>query len=801
MKKTLILLLTLFTQLTFSQVAVNTDGSSANTSAMLDVKSSNKGLLIPRMTSAQRDAISSPATGLLVFDTDENNFFFYNGINWVLLKSGIVNWNLDSINLTVADTNYRVGVGTTTPSGRFEVATIKHNGTYGSDLCSGGTASASSYYQTYTPDRAFDDQTTTEWLSDNSLPGYLQYDFGEGNNKRIAKYRIYYEHPSSYDHSPNDWTFEASNDGSTWTTLDTQTGQGWSGNGWKEYTFSNTTQYRYYRIYITDNTGSSDNYVQINETEMMEENLSNNTTLFVNDNKVGIGTSSPSATLDISGTMKLADGNEGSGKILVSDASGNAGWADGTTVNGGGWTVNGNYIYETDDSVGIGTSSISERLTVNGGVQLGNSSGTNTGTIRWNSTTQDFEGYNGTGWVSLSKSNGGWGDNTAKETEGIISSDGAGGDSFGNSVSIDGDYAIVGADTKSVGGNSWQGKAYIFHRSGTTWTQQAGLTASDGAAFDIFGSSVSINGDYAIVGAYWKDVVGNDQGKAYIFHRSGTTWTQQAGLTASDGAAGDYFGISVSIDGDYAIVGADEKYVGVNSHQGKAYIFHRSGTTWTQQAGLTASDGAAYDYFGVSVSIDDDYAIVGADYKSVGGNSYQGKAYIFHRSGTTWTQQAELISSDGAAGDYFGYSVSIDGDYAIVGAYYKSVGGNSHQGKAYIFHRNGTTWTQQAGLTSSDGAAGDYFGVRVSIDGDYAIVGAYKKDVGGNSDQGKAYIFHRSGTIWTQQAGLTASDGAGNDYFGTSVSISGDYTVVGAADKTIGGNSSQGKVYFYKRNN
>ncbi len=364
--KVLFILMILVARVSVAQVAINSSGSSADNSAMLDVSSTSKGVLVPRMTTAQRGAISSPATGLLVFDTDENNFFFYNGVNWVLLKSGTVNWNLDSISLTVADTNYRVGVGTTTPSGRFEVATIKHNGTYGSDLCSGGMASASSYYQTYTPDRAFDDQTATEWLSDNSLPGYLQYDFGEGNNKRIAKYRIYYEHPSSYDHSPSDWTFEASNDGSTWTTLDTQTGQGWSSNGWKEYTFSNTTHYRYYRIHITDNAGSWDNYVQINETEMMEENLSNNTTLFVNDNKVGIGTSSPSATLDISGTMKLADGNEGSGKILVSDASGNAGWANGTTVNGGGWTVNGNYIYETDDSVGIGTSSPDARLTVNG---------------------------------------------------------------------------------------------------------------------------------------------------------------------------------------------------------------------------------------------------------------------------------------------------------------------------------------------------------------------------------------------------------------------------------------------------
>ena len=800
--------LTLFTLILLAalalnaQVAINNDGSNPDPSAVLDVKSDTAGILIPRMTKAQRNAITSPATGLLVFDTDENSFYYYDGSIWTPINSGTVKWNFSGSNITAADTTYSVGVGTTTPTGVFEVATVKHNNTFGSDECTGGTASASSHYTTYTPDKAFDNHTYTEWLNNNSLPAYLQYDLGAGNDKRIAKYRIYYEHPSSYDHSPNDWTFEASNDGTTWITLDTKTGQGWSANKYRDYPFSNTTHYRYYRLNITDNKGVSDDYVQINEMEMMEENLSNHATLYVNDKKVGIGTSSPAATLDVSGTMKLTDGHEGSGKVLVSNASGNASWADGATVNGGGWTVSGNHIYNTSDSVGVGTASPGAKLEVNGIIKMDDASTTNpqAGMIRWNSTTQDFEGYNGTGWVSLSKSGGGWGANPTYETAGVTSSDGAVNDNFGYSVSIDGDNAIVGASNKYIGGHSNQGKAYIFHHNGTSWTQQAGITASDGDAGDVFGYSVSIDGDYAIVGAAHKDIGGHlGQGKAYIFHYDGGSWVQQGQLTTSDGVAYDNFGCSVSISGDYAIVGADNKTILGQSSQGKAYIFHYDGSSWVQQGQLTASDGAAWDNFGHSVSISGNYAIVGAEYKDIGSKSNQGKAYIFFFDGSSWTEQPGLTASDGAAIDNFGHSVSISGDDAIVGAYEKIISGNSYQGKAYIFHRSGSTWTEQAGLTASDGSQHDYFGWSVSISGDYAVVGADNKDVGANDNQGKAYIFYRSGSTWTEQVGLTASDGSQNDSFGWAVSINGDYTIVGAYLKTIEGNSNQGKAYFYKR--
>lgn len=462
------------------------------------------------------------------------------------------------------------------------------------------------------------------------------------------------------------------------------------------------------------------------------------------------------------------------------------------------WNGTGNYIYSSSDSVGIGTNSPASALEVNGIIKLNDASTTSpqAGMIRWDSVAGEFEGYNGSGWVSLSKTNGGWGDNSARETQVFTDSYGGIYNQLGYSVSVDGKYAAAGASGVSAS----RGAVYVFYRLYKKWTKQDSLSASDAASGDHFGNSVSISGDYLVVGSFYKEVNGNNhQGQAYVFKRDGTSWSEEAILTASDGSAWDYFGYNVSIDGDYIIVGAYYKTVGGHTHQGKAYIFHKESTSWNQQAELIPSDGSNWDGFGRCVSINGDYSIVGAPSKTINGHSQHGKAYIFHRNGTSWNEQTGLLSSDGGDGDNFGRSVSIDSAYAIVGADYKTIGSGGNQGKAYIFHRSGTAWSEQMGITTSDGSSTDHFGKRVSISGDYAIVGAYKKDVTGNSQQGKAYIFHRTGAVWSEETGLVSSDGAENDQFGCGVSIDGSYIVVGAQFKVVNGNTNQGKIYFFER--
>jgi hypothetical protein len=252
---------------------------------------------------------------------------------------------------------------------------------------------------------------------------------------------------------------------------------------------------------------------------------------------------------------------------------------------------------------------------------------------------------------------------------------------------------------------------------------------------------VAIEGDTALVGAEWDDEEGFDSGSAYVFVRSDTGWTQQAKLTPSDGAEGDFFGRSVAVNGDTAVIGAvydDDR--GLQS--GSAYVFVRSGTSWTQQAKLLASDGEWVDTFGSSVAVDGDTVLVGAAGDDDSGNS-SGSAYVFVRNGTSWTQQIKLWAADGAADDNFGSSVALDGNAAVIGAYGDDAGDNdqySKSGSAYVFVRNGTSWSQQVKLLAPDGETEDVFGYSVAVSGSTALIGVYGDDDKG-MNSGSAYVF------------------------------------------------------------
>jgi hypothetical protein len=361
----------------------------------------------------------------------------------------------------------------------------------------------------------------------------------------------------------------------------------------------------------------------------------------------------------------------------------------------------------------------------------------------------------------------------------VIASDGAANDFFGFSVALNGDMALVGAPAAEV-----RGAAYVFTRSGMTWSLQQKLTVSDGAGF---GASVALSGGTALVGA----PAGGGPGSAYIFTRIGTTWGQRDKLTAADGAADDAFGFSVALDGSTILVGAYRDDVGANADQGSAYVFMPGSglLNWEQQAQLTALGGAAGDNFGFSVALDGDTALVGAPMDDVGANANQGSAYVFTGSGATWTQQAQLTAADGPG---FGFSVALDGSTALVGVPF--------QGLAYIFRRIGAIWIQMDKLTASDGAEDDFFGWSVALSGDTDLVGAAYDDVGANSDQGSAYVFTPGGGLWNweRQAQLTAADGAVGDQFGLSVALSGNTGLVGAPMDDVGANAAQGSAYFYE---
>jgi hypothetical protein len=373
----------------------------------------------------------------------------------------------------------------------------------------------------------------------------------------------------------------------------------------------------------------------------------------------------------------------------------------------------------------------------------------------------------------------------------LVPADGAFLDRFGQWLGVDGDTAVVGSFQDDDRGFD-SGSAYVYTRTGAAWSEQAKLLASDGTGGDAFGISVAVDGDTAVVGAHLNDDAGSSSGSAYVFTRSGTTWTQQAKLVAPDAATLDRFGFAVDIDGDTVVVGArDDDDNGTES--GAAYVFDRTGTTWTFTTKLLASDGTALDLFGETLALDGDRIVVGAPGDDPGSGASAGSAYVFRRVGGVWSQEVKLAASDGAAGDEFGSAVGISGPRVVVGSYLDDDLGTD-SGSAYAYSVQTGTWVEEAKLLSADGAAGDWFGLAVDLDGQVTIVAARNDDDNG-TDSGSAYLFARVAGSWSQSDKLLADDGRPFDAFGWSVAIDGLTALSGALTDDAGVNSGSAYVF------
>ena len=396
---------------------------------------------------------------------------------------------------------------------------------------------------------------------------------------------------------------------------------------------------------------------------------------------------------------------------------------------------------------------------------------------------------------------------------GIFSvADKAAGDLYGYQVSISGD------GTRLAISNLWGssgavvdcGKVYVYVYSGISWAQEAILTASDKATNSQYGFSVAISADGTriVVGASHAlpDAL-TESGAAYVYSRSGSTWSQETILFASDKVALDAFGTSVDIDdtGVRVAIGAIGADPGTLDAAGKVYIFSRAGAIWTEEAILTASDQAAGDLFGNSVKLtgDANRIIIGAPNKTVNTETNHGQAYVFLRLGTAWTEEAivnDLVTADL---QNFGSSVSITetGDRAIIGAHNSTVSALSNAGLVYVFSQANAVWTQEAILQASVPEASAVFGqsVDISSDGKIAVVGAPLADPATIVDAGSTYIFLRNGLVWTQEAILTASDKLTTDRFGFSVAISsaGRDLIVSSPYGDVSGLADAGKAYLF----
>lgn len=311
--------------------------------------------------------------------------------------------------------------------------------------------------------------------------------------------------------------------------------------------------------------------------------------------------------------------------------------------------------------------------------------------------------------------------------------------------------------------NSDQGCVYIYEYDVDTWSYTTTLTMTGGANGDQFGSSVGVSGEYVIAGAPFDDDAGSSSGSATIFFRNAGAWDTQVKITASDAASVDYFGAEVAISGDYAIVGAWGNS-DAGSQSGSAYIFKRSGGSWSQQQKLVAADAAAGDTFGGSVDIDGDTAIVASKYSGVDA----GKVYVYTRSGVTWTEQQQLTPSDAADYDEFGRKVQLWGDYAAI---------TSFSG-IYIFHRSGVTWTEEFKFVADGVTYDTVLRIAMTEGAEYATVTFQSLF----DSLWQAIVYERTGAVWEAVQELTPENPGDFINWGTNLAMSGNTLVGGSAN-------------------
>lgn len=427
-------------------------------------------------------------------------------------------------------------------------------------------------------------------------------------------------------------------------------------------------------------------------------------------NNVGVGTTTPSEKLEVMGNIKLdtikpaaikLTANSGMGKILMSDATGNANWSSSAIPSG---------------NVGYGV----------------------------------------------------WGDcatnGNISEYTPVAPDDGAPADWFGYSVAISGTHALVGARLDDIGAFINQGSVSFFQHDGNNWILSQKMTD---ASATVFGTSVAIDGNFAVVSM--GSSVGIGAANVYLFN--GATWVLTQKITDASGVSGDGFGTAVSISGNRIIIGANKDGVGANTEQGSVSIYQYNGTSWVLMQKITDATGTATAEFGSSVAISDNYAIVGARWENLGANTDQGSASIYKYNGTNWVLMNKIVDATGTTGDQFGISVSIAGNYAIIGASSDDVGTNLGQGSASIYNFGGISWQLTQKITDPLGLSGDAFGVSVFISGKYALIGAVFHDEGSNINQGTANVYTRIGNGWQKLQTITDPAGAANDNLGKGVAI------------------------------
>lgn len=375
----------------------------------------------------------------------------------------------------------------------------------------------------------------------------------------------------------------------------------------------------------------------------------------------------------------------------------------------------------------------------------------------------------------------------------IFADDGKAGDAFGYSAAIDGTTVLVGAHKADMNGVVDSGAAYIYVLSDSGWRQQAKLFANPYISEDMLGGNVALKNDIAMLGVMRRDDKGEDSGAVFSFERHSDSWLQSQVLTAPDARPGDAFGQSIALTDKLLVIGAPRSD-SLGTDSGAVYVYKREDGRWCFQAKITASDGAEGDLFGISVAIDEKTVLVGADLHDEKADD-AGAVYVFTEGNSQWIQEAKLMANDGEKSDIFGVRVAISEDTALISARRDDIEGTGEDaGSAYIFVRSGGVWRQEVKLTSPDGMADDRFGRGVALSGTTAVISAMNHDANGR-DTGAVYVYKRHEGSWQFSSKVLAKNSEPDDRFGWNLSMSDDAAVIVSPNNDINGQES-GAIYI-----
>jgi hypothetical protein len=355
----------------------------------------------------------------------------------------------------------------------------------------------------------------------------------------------------------------------------------------------------------------------------------------------------------------------------------------------------------------------------------------------------------------------------------VVANPPAAGDAFGAAAALDGVTAVVGAPGRDSAGLPDSGAAFVYVRAGTTWNEQAVLTAGVPGAFDAFGRAADVSNDTIVVGSPLDTTTGGRTGSATVFVRSGTAWSEQALLVPSDGGFDDAFGSAVAVWGNTILVGAPG-HDGQAVDAGAVYVFGRSGSSWTEIAKLVGDSGfPQFDRFGAALDLLEDRAAIGAPEADAGGF-----VYLFRRDAGTWQQEQRLQVGSGGTSLGVGRSVALSGDAVLAGGPTSGF---------YTARRSGAAWSPLA-FTSKPDSGNDGFGEVVAVDGERAYIGAPSRGPGA----GAVYVYELDGASWCYLGLLQRTTGPG-DRFGSGLAAAGGRVLVGAE---LAGQVGGGVAFF-----